>query len=139
MHPEVFKISAVTGEGLKKLNYAISNKVTEIKNKRLQESKNEENYDKVWKLNKKEDDEFKVTQIREGVFEIEGKKPVRAVVQTDFDNEEAVVFLQHRLKRMGVEKALSDAGAIDGDEIEIAAALLTQMTLSTFEMIFFSK
>lgn len=36
------------------------------------------------------------------------------------DNEEAVVFLQHRLKRMGVERALAQAGAIDGDEIVIA-------------------
>ena len=49
-----------------------------------------------------------------------GKKPVRAVVQTDLDNEEAVVFLQHRLKRMGVERALAEAGAVDGDEIQIA-------------------
>lgn len=36
------------------------------------------------------------------------------------DNEEAVVFLQHRLKRMGVERALAQAGAVDGDEIIIA-------------------
>lgn len=41
------------------------------------------------------------------------------MVQTDLENEEAVVFLQHRLKKMGVEKALAEAGAIDGDEIRI--------------------
>ena len=41
------------------------------------------------------------------------------VVQTDWENEEAVIFLQHRLKRLGVEKALANAGARDGDEVRI--------------------
>ena len=71
-------------------------------------------------MEKKEADEFKIEEVVPGVFEVFGKKPVRAVVQTDLDNEEAVVFLQHRLKRMGVERALAEAGAIDGDEIRIA-------------------
>lgn len=53
------------------------------------------------------------------IYEVLGKKPVRAVVQTDLENEEAVIFLQHRLKRMGVERALAQAGAVDGDEIRI--------------------
>ena len=41
------------------------------------------------------------------------------VVQTDWENEEAIAFLQHRLKRLGVEAALERAGAVDGDEIRI--------------------
>ena len=41
------------------------------------------------------------------------------VVQTDWENEEAIAFLQHRLKRLGVETALERAGAVDGDEIRI--------------------
>ena len=41
------------------------------------------------------------------------------VVQTDWENEEAVLFLQHRLKRLGVDQALERAGARDGDEIRI--------------------
>ena len=45
--------------------------------------------------------------------------PIGMVVQCDWDNEEAVVFLQHRLKRVGVEEALEKAGAVDGAEIRI--------------------
>lgn len=71
-------------------------------------------------MDKRDADEFQIERIAPGVFEVSGKKPVRAVVQTDLENEEAVVFLQHRLKRMGVERALAEAGAIDGDEIQIA-------------------
>ena len=41
------------------------------------------------------------------------------MVQTDWDNEEAITFLQHRLRRAGVDAALEAAGARDGDEIRI--------------------
>ena len=41
------------------------------------------------------------------------------VVQTEWNNEEAVAFLQRRLEHAGVEKALLDAGAVQGDEVRI--------------------
>jgi GTP-binding protein len=34
-------------------------------------------------------------------------------------NEEAVAHLQRRLKRAGVENALTEAGAVDGDTVTI--------------------
>jgi Obg family GTPase CgtA-like protein len=42
------------------------------------------------------------------------------VIMTEIDNEEAIAFLQKRLAKAGVEKALEEAGARDGDEITIA-------------------
>ena len=54
-----------------------------------------------------------------GVFRVTGPQVERMVVQTDWENEEAIAFLQHRLKRLGVEAALERAGAVDGDEIRI--------------------
>jgi GTP-binding protein len=42
------------------------------------------------------------------------------VIMTERDNEEALAFLQKRLVKSGVEKALEEAGALDGDEIYIA-------------------
>ena len=117
---KVFVISAVTGLGVKELNIAIANKVAQIKADAMAGAEEEENFDKVWTLDKKAAETFEITKLSGGVFEVTGKKPVRAVVQTDLDNEEAVVFLQHRLRRMGVERALAEAGAEDGDEIQIA-------------------
>ena len=113
-------LKAENGMGVRELNLAVANKVAEIKASRAEEEVETETFDKVWTLNKRDADEFEIKQISAGVFEVSGKKPVRAVVQTDLDNEEAVVFLQHRLKRMGVERALAEAGAVDGDEIQIA-------------------
>ena len=53
------------------------------------------------------------------MFRVTGPQVERMVVQTDWENEEAIAFLQHRLKRLGVETALERAGAVDGDEIRI--------------------
>ena len=120
LDPKLFVISAVTGLGVNALNIAIASKVAEIKEQNQADEQTDETYDKVWTLDKKADEGFTIEEIAPHVFEVFGKKPVRAVVQTDLDNEEAVVFLQHRLKRMGVERALAEAGAVDGDEIRIS-------------------
>lgn len=120
VHDKVFAISALSGLGVDPLNLTIASCVAEIRAKAVEEAEKSDEYDKLWTLKKKESDEFKVEQLSDGIFEVFGKKPVRAVIQTDLENEEAVVFLQHRLKRMGVERALSNAGAVDGDEIRIA-------------------
>ena len=42
------------------------------------------------------------------------------VIMTEWNNEEAIAFLQKRLVKAGVERALEEAGAVDGDEIRIA-------------------
>ena len=62
---------------------------------------------------------FEVVRLSEHVFRVTGPRVERMVVQTDWDNEEAIAFMQHRMKRMGVDKALEEAGARDGDEIRI--------------------
>jgi GTP-binding protein len=53
------------------------------------------------------------------VFSVEGRAVERMVVQTEWENEEAIAYLQRRLEKMGVEKALSQAGARNGDEVRI--------------------
>ena len=60
------------------------------------------------------------TDRREGErFVVLGEKPARWVRQTDFSNDEAVGYLADRLARLGVEKALLDAGATEGAEVHI--------------------
>jgi GTP-binding protein len=63
--------------------------------------------------------EFEVVRAGENTFFIRGEKPRRWVQQTDFSNEEAVGYLADRLARIGVEKALAEAGAEAGAEVLI--------------------
>src|SRR5699024_12734100 len=53
------------------------------------------------------------------MFRIRGDKPERWVAQTNFNNDEAVGYLADRLERLGLEKALFDAGALPGDAVVI--------------------
>ena len=62
---------------------------------------------------------YKVTQLSDGVFRVSGKQIERMVIQTDWENDEAIAFLQHRFKRLKLDQALERAGARDGDEIRI--------------------
>ena len=74
----------------------------------------------MWELKREaREKRFSVTKLSDGVFRVTGTQVERWVVQTDWENEEAVIFLQHRMKRLGVDDALRKAGALDGDEIRI--------------------
>ncbi|MFY4659742.1 GTPase ObgE [Scardovia wiggsiae] len=52
-------------------------------------------------------------------FTVTGEKPERWVLQTNFDNEEAIGYLADRLAKFGVEDALKAQGARIGDEVYI--------------------
>jgi len=63
--------------------------------------------------------DFEIVREGENSFIVLGDKPRRWVQQTDFGNEEAVGYLADRLARLGVEKALAEAGAAEGAEVVI--------------------
>ena len=118
--PKVDCISALTGEGVDSLKAAIANQVHELREQARQAEASDVQYEHVWELKREaRDKRFTVRKLSEGVFRVVGTQVERMVVQCDWENEEAVVFLQHRLKRVGVEEALEKAGAVDGDEIRI--------------------
>ena len=83
LDPKLYVISAVTGMGVDALNLAVASKVAEIKKAAQVEQEPQEQYDKVWTLDKKAEEKFEIKELSAGVFEVFGKRPVRAVVQTD--------------------------------------------------------
>lgn len=118
--PKLYEISALTGQGVDQLKAAIATKVHELREEVKEQEAHKVQYDQVWEHKREaRDKKFEVQKLSEGIFRVTGPRVERMVVQTEWDNEEAVAFLQHRLKRIGVERALEDAGAIDGDEIRI--------------------
>ncbi len=118
--PKLYRISALTGEGVDGRKAAIATKVHELREELRALSEADVQYEHVWEHKREErDKQFKVVPLGGGVFRVEGPQVERMVVQTDWENEEAIAFLPHRLKRLGVEKALEKAGAVDGDEIRI--------------------
>jgi len=113
---EYFAVSAVTGEGIEPMKRAVAERVFEL---RMSAADQAESFEQVWQHDRRSDREYAVVNMGGGVFRIDGRGVERMVIQTEWNNEEAVAFLQKRLVKAGVEKALIDAGARDGDEIRI--------------------
>ncbi len=117
--PKLYRISALTGAGVDSLKAAIATKVHELREAARDAAAADVQYEHVWE-HRREARDKRFTVTREGdAFRVAGGQVERMVVQTDWENEEAVVFLQHRMKRLGVDDALRKAGALDGDEIRI--------------------
>ncbi len=55
----------------------------------------------------------------DGGFIVRGSRPERWILQTDFNNDEAVGFLADRLARLGVEAQLASRGARPGAPVTI--------------------
>jgi len=62
---------------------------------------------------------FSVERIEEGVYEVFGKVVERAVALNDVTTDEAADYIQDRLRKIGVDRAMARAGARDGDEVRI--------------------
>ena len=118
--PKLYRISALTGKGVDSLKAAIATKVHELREEARANAADQPEFEHVWEHKREmRDRRFTVRKLSDGVFRVEGGQVERMVIQTDWENEDAIAFLQHRFKRIGVEDALAKAGARNGDEIRI--------------------
>lgn len=113
-----FAVSAATRQGVDELVNRIG-ALVEHEREELT-APIEAEYDQVWEHRRvTRDRRFNVVNLGGGVFRIDGKAIERMVIQTEWENDEAIAYLQARFRRAGVEKALEAAGARDGDEVRI--------------------
>ncbi len=109
----VHGISAVTGEGVPALLEALWEAVQRALRTEA-EVEEEPEAERVYTY----EAPFSIRSTSSG-FRIEGRKVVRAVAMTDFENEEAVRHLQLVLKKMGLFRALKRMGAKAGQSMFI--------------------
>ena len=65
-------------------------------------------------------DSFNVQRTGPGAFRVEGAGVERLIARHDVDNEEALRYVEERLRAIGVIRALEAAGFEPGDDVEIA-------------------
>ena len=111
---QVFAVSAVSRAGLKELTYGLAKVIADDRAAKPVEQATRI----VLRPTAVDDLGFTVTE-EDGVYVVHGAKPERWILQTDFSNEEAVGYLADRLARLGVEKALAEAGATAGCDVQI--------------------
>ena len=129
--PLLFAVSAVTGQGIDQMLRATNAQVKKQRAQAAADLTEKPAYEQIWEHRRRERDRaFTVSNLGGHVFRVQGKAVERMVIQTEWENEEAIAYLQRRLERFGVEKALVEAGAKNGDEIRIlrrAFALQTNL------------
>lgn len=117
-----FAVSAVTGEGMDRLMLATGEVVHDI---RTSAPEHEEPYEELYVYEPPDEHVIAVSRTDGGGYRVTGRSVERWVIMTDMENPEAVAYLQKRLFRAGVEDALVEKGARDGDDVTIGPVTFT--------------
>ncbi len=117
----VFDISALNREGLRALGFAMAELVEEARAQREVEVAPVPVTVRPKAVNRKEFTISREEQNGEPLWRVRGAKPERWILQTDFNNDEAVGYLADRLAKIGIEDELFKQGAKPGDSVLIGA------------------
>ena len=122
---EFFAVSAATGLGLDALVNRVAAMVADLR-REVAAAEPERDLTETWERDRQRRDKRMVIRREERhVWRVSGAAIERMVVQTDWENDEAVAFLQHRFDRCGLDLQLAKAGAVNGDEIRILGFAFT--------------
>jgi GTP-binding protein len=110
--PDVFTLSAVTRSGLDVFLGVLGTLIDEARAA-------EPTADEPFVTLRPAEDGFTVLRDHDGAWRVSGRSAERVVAMADLTNEEAIEYVQIRLRRMGVERALARAGAREGDVVRV--------------------
>jgi GTP-binding protein len=108
---DTLTISAVTRQGLDELLGRLGTLIGE--------ARAEEPAPEPFVLLRPAEEGFSVLRDDDGAWRVSGRSAERVVAMADLTNLEAMEYVQHRLRTMGVERALARAGAREGDVVRI--------------------
>lgn len=109
---EIFKISAVTGEGLKELFTYVSKILKTLPREELEETEEK----KVYTL-KEEDEGFDVRK-EDGMFIVDGPAIQKIMSRANLEDNESLYYFQKSIRFLGVEERLKQMGVKEGDTVK---------------------
>lgn len=108
----IFKISGVTGQGIKELLDYVSKTLKTLPKEELVEIEDK----KVYELEDK--DEFTITR-EDGIFVVDGPGVQRIMRKVNLEDNESMYYFQKCLEQLGVNKKLKEAGVQEGDTVKV--------------------
>ena len=111
---ELYKISAVTGQGVQELLQRAAELLKELPKEELEEVK--EQSKKIYKLPEKEKG-FKIKK-EKGIYIVEGKEIEKLMGRVNMSENESIYYFQKSLRKMGVEEELKNMGIQEGDIVK---------------------
>ncbi|MEI4790783.1 GTPase ObgE [Bacillus sp. FJAT-53060] len=115
---QVFPISSITREGLRELLFEIANQLETTPEFPLYNEDELSDNRVMYKFDEGEAP-FKISKDSCGTFVLTGKALERLFKMTDFSRDESVKRFSRQLRGMGVDDALRERGAKDGDIIRL--------------------
>ncbi len=111
--PVELAISSVTGEGVQDLLWRLAALVTAARDAPPERD--------GFVIHRPEPTGVAITRDDDGSWRVIGREAERSVALSDLTDVGALDYAQHRLKKLGVDKALRKAGVRHGDEVRIGA------------------
>jgi GTPase len=115
---QIYPISAVTKKGTQELIFAIADLLDTIPEHTFELEEMQEEQEHVTYRFEEEEQGFRVYKDNE-VFVVEGEKVERLFKMTKFEFDESAIKFARTLRFMGVDDALREKGAKDGDIVRI--------------------
>ena len=110
---KIFKVSAVTGQGMKELMIEVSKILKTLPKEELIEEKESK---KVYKL---EDEEpFTITK-EDDMYVVDGPAIRELMRKVNMEDNESLYYFQKNLDILGVNQKLKEAGVKDGDTVKV--------------------
>ena len=108
---DALRISAVTGAGVPELLRATAALVAE--------ARAAQPVPETYVVHRPEPEGVRITRADDGAYVVMGRPAERAVAVNDLTNPQALEYVHHRLRRLGVDRALARAGARPGDAVRV--------------------
>ena len=111
---EIFKISAVTGEGISELLKRVSQVLKELPKEELYDEVEDK---KVYTL--QEEQEGYTIKKEDGIFVVDGPAVDRVMRRVNLEDNESMYYFQKCLDSLGINQKLKEAGVQEGDTVNI--------------------
>lgn len=110
---EIYKISAVTGEGLNELFNHVSEIIKTLPKEEIVDVE-----DRIIYTLEDEEDQFTI-DIVDGEFIVEGPAVERLMGRVNIGDNESYHYMEKMLKKLGIEDALREKGVQEGDTVKL--------------------
>ena len=110
---EIYKISAVTGEGLNELFNHVAQIIKTLPKEDIIDSE-----DRIIYTLEDDKDEFTITIVK-GEYIVEGPAVERLMGRVNIGDNESYHYMEKMLKKLGIDAALREKGVQEGDTVKI--------------------
>ncbi|MDR0200489.1 MAG: GTPase ObgE [Streptococcaceae bacterium] len=117
--PQIFEISALTKLGLPELLHATSELLAETPEFPLYEIEEEPEGAYYGFENPEDEKAFEIKRDPDGAYRLVGEKLIKLYQMTNLEHDESAMKFARQMRAMGVDEALREKGAQDGDLVRI--------------------